>query len=565
VGRRIGRTTPGGTATHQTYDAAGNRTRMELAGRPLSFTHDAVGQELTRTFGLSDRAVTLATSWDAVGRVSEQTLLSQGRTLRARAYTYRPDHQLLAVTEQRTGEHRRFTLDPDGRPLAVEARDWTERYLYDGEGNQTEASWPDRAPHPDARGPRAYDGTRLRSAGSLHYTYDAAGRVVERRRKRLSRKPDVWRYTWDAEDRLTSCTTPDGVLWTYTYDAFARRTAKRRHAPDGTVVEETVFSWDGGRLSEQYDTLTRTTLTWEYDGVRPVAQAETRRAAGDREDGGQDDIDSRFFAIVTDLIGTPTELVGEDGEIAWHSRAGLWGATSWNRDATAYMPLRFPGQYADQETGLHYNHFRHYDPEPGRYVTPDPLGLDPAPNPAGYVDNPATASDPMGLAPCLQSLENMAQQINNVLPPGIAREKQTVSVIHAHTPNGPVTFVAGTSKKKLNPAQVKLAKQLGLIPLPNDQYLKVPKGEEGGHAEQNILHFLHRRNIADRQKAAELGNTDVNDGWLPTHGAASKSVCKEFCAPIIRGSGGAMFGLVHPKTHGTQQTQFYWPGRHSPS
>lgn len=219
----------------------------------------------------------------------------------------------------------------------------------------------------------------------------------------------------------------------------------------------------------------------------------------------------------------------------------------------------------DQETGLHYNHFRHYDPEPGRYLSPDPLGLDPAPNPAGYVDNPATMSDPMGLAPCLQSLENMAQQINNVLPPGIARERQTVSVIHAHTPNGPVTFVAGTSKKKLNPAQVKLAKQLGLIPLPNDQYLKIPKGEEGGHAEQNILHFLHRRNMADRQKAAQQGITDVKDGWLPTHGAASKSVCKEFCAPIIRGSGGAMFGPMHPKTHGTQQTQFYWPGRHSPS
>lgn len=66
------------------------------------------------------------------------------------------------------------------------------------------------------------------------------------------------------------------MLWTYTYDVFARRTAKRRHAPDGTVVEETVFSWDGGRLSEQYDGATRTTLTWEYDGVHPVAQAETR-------------------------------------------------------------------------------------------------------------------------------------------------------------------------------------------------------------------------------------------------------------------------------------------------
>ncbi|MFI2203777.1 RHS repeat-associated core domain-containing protein [Streptomyces sp. NPDC020192] len=548
VGRRTGRTTPSGAVTRQSYDAAGNRTRMELAGRPVTFTHDAVGQELTRTFGRPDHVVTLATSWDAVGRVSEQTLRGQGRTLRARAYGYRPDHQLLAVTDQQTGESRQFTLDPDGRPLAVEARDWTENYLYDSEGNQTEASWPDRAPHPDARGPRGYDGTRLRSAGSLHYTYDAAGRVVERRRKRLSRKPDVWRYTWDAEDRLTSCTTPDGVLWTYAYDAFARRTAKRRHAPDGTVVEETVFSWDGGRLSEQHDSTTRTTLTWEYDGMRPLAQAETRGVGADREE-----IDSRFFAMVTDLIGTPTELVDEAGEIAWRGRSTQWGTTAWNRDASAYTPLRFPGQYADPETGLHYNHFRHYDPEPGRYVTPDPLGLDPAPNPAGYVDNPATMSDPMGLAPCMQAMEDMAVQINNLKQNKIQREKQTVAIIHAQGPKGPVTFVAGTSKSKLDADQIALAKSLGLVPIPNDAYMKIPPKVKGGHAEQNILAYLSRMNEGKKEP-----------DWLPTHGAASNSVCTKFCSPLIRGSHGAMFGPVHSGTQGTQQKQFYWPARHTP-
>ncbi|SED49807.1 RHS repeat-associated core domain-containing protein [Streptomyces sp. 2231.1] len=548
VGRRTSRTTPGGTVTTQTYDAAGNRTRMELAGRPLRFTYDVVGQELTRTFGPPDRAVTLATSWDTLGRVSEQHLGVGGHTVRARAYTYRPDHHILAVTDRPSGETKRFTLDPDGRPTGVDAGNWSERYLYDAEGNQTDAAWPDRAPHADARGPRSYEGTRLNAAGSLHYTYDAAGRVVERRRKRLSRKPEVWRYTWDAEDRLTSCTTPDGVLWTYGYDAFARRTAKRRHAPDGTIVEETVFSWDGGRLSEQTDSTTRTTLTWEYDGFRPLAQTESRQAGDELSD-----IDSRFFAIVTDVIGTPTELVGEDGDIAWRSRAGQWGATAWNRDATAYTPLRFPGQYADQETGLHYNHFRHYDPEPGRYITPDPLGLDPAPNPVGYVDNPATMSDPMGLAPCMQAMEDMAVQINNLKPTAIQREKQTVAIIHAQTPKGPVTFVAGTSKSKLDAQQIALAKSLGLVPIPNDAYMKVPPKVKGGHAEQNILAYMSRLN-AGKEKP----------DWLPTHGAASNSVCTKFCSPLIRGSNGAMYGLVHSGTQGTQQKQFYWPARHTP-
>ncbi|WP_261905685.1 RHS repeat-associated core domain-containing protein, partial [Streptomyces buecherae] len=63
-------------------------------------------------------------------------------------------------------------------------------------------------------------------------------------------------------------------------------------------------------------------------------------------------------------------------------------------------PLRFPGQYADPETGLHYNYFRHYDPETGRYASPDPLGLEAAPNPLSYVHNPLTWTDPLGLGPC---------------------------------------------------------------------------------------------------------------------------------------------------------------------
>nr|WP_261992043.1 RHS repeat-associated core domain-containing protein [Streptomyces sp. ms191] len=92
--------------------------------------------------------------------------------------------------------------------------------------------------------------------------------------------------------------------------------------------------------------------------------------------------------MVTDQLGTPTELIDEHGDISWQARTTLWGATTWNRDAIAYTPLRFPGPYFDRETGLHHNYFRYYDPETARYLTLDPLGLAPAPNPTAYVDNP---------------------------------------------------------------------------------------------------------------------------------------------------------------------------------
>ncbi|GGT69078.1 hypothetical protein GCM10010272_10100 [Streptomyces lateritius] len=180
-------------------------------------------------------------------------------------------------------------------------------------------------------------------------------------------------------------TTPDGTVWRYTYDPLGRRISKQ------SLLETVHFTWDGPTLCEQ--TTEGITLTWDHAGLRPLAQTERRT--------DPDSTDERFFAIVTDLIGTPTELVDESGELAWRTRTTLWGTTTWNRSATAYTPLRFPGQYFDPESGLHYNHFRYYDPESARYLSTDPLGLAPAPNPATYVHNPHTWSDPRGLSPCL--------------------------------------------------------------------------------------------------------------------------------------------------------------------
>lgn len=218
-------------------------------------------------------------------------------------------------------------------------------------------------PGAEATGERRYEGSRLVGAGTVRYAYDAQGRVVLRQKTRLSRKPDTWHYTWDAEDRLTAVTTPDGTRWRYRYDPLGRRVAKQRLAADGeSVVEETLFSWDGSTLVEQTTRGPNSTeavhLTWEHDGYRPLLQVESKSAA----DAPQDIVDQRFFALVTDIVGTPTEMVDETGHIAWHSRSTVWGVTVWNRDASAYTPLRFPGQYHDPETGLHHNYFRHYDP-----------------------------------------------------------------------------------------------------------------------------------------------------------------------------------------------------------
>ncbi|MFK4267185.1 putative T7SS-secreted protein [Streptomyces milbemycinicus] len=398
LGRPVRRTTPSGTKSTFSYDAAGRRTTLATCGHTLDFTYDAAGRETARRLG--DTA-TLAQIWDPAGRLAEQTLTTgpAGDIAQHRAYTYRADGHLTGIDDRLRGP-RAFDLDDAGRVTAVRAKGWTETYAYDEAGNQTHATWPDRHPDADTTGARAYTGTRITRAGRVRYEHDTAGRLTLRQKTRLSAKPDTWRYTWDAENHLTTLTTPDGTLWRYLYDPLGRRTAKQRLAPDGeTVVERVDFTWGGHTLVEQTTTAPGlpdpVTLTWHHDGVRPVAQTERITEAT-----SQREIDRRFFAIVTDLVGTPTELVDESGDIAWRTRTTLWGTTAWERGSTTYTPLRFPGQYYDPESGLHYNHHRYYDPETARYTTPDPLGLTPAPNPAAYVPNPHLFIDPLGLSPC---------------------------------------------------------------------------------------------------------------------------------------------------------------------
>jgi RHS repeat-associated protein len=112
------------------------------------------------------------------------------------------------------------------------------------------------------------------------------------------------------------------------------------------------------------------------------------------------------FYVHSDYLNTPRVLTNKQNRIPWRwDNADPFGANIASEDPdTDYIylryPLRFPGQYFDNETRLHYNYFRDYDPSTGRYLQSDPIGVRGGINSYVYArGNPSTATDPLGLFP----------------------------------------------------------------------------------------------------------------------------------------------------------------------
>jgi len=521
LGRRIRRTTPGGHTSSWTYDEAGRRSALETPDGQVRFDYDAAGRELRRTV---DDRLALASGWDDRDRLVTQELTAGPRALQRRDYTYREDGHLVAVDDLLAG-HRRFELDAAGQVTAVRAgrtagpraEEWQESYAYDPAGNLTEARWPATDATEAALGEREFTEHRLTGAGRVRYEYDAAGRVTLRQVTRLSRKPDTWHYTWDSEDRLTAVTTPDGARWRYRYDPFGRRTAKERLADDGeTVVERTLFTWDGATLAEQTTEAPylpgRHTLSWDHQGLQPIAQTETLVPAG-AEAAADDEaeVSRRFFAIVTDLIGTPLELVDAATEsVAWRASASLWGNTSWPSTSSTYTPLRFPGQYFDPETRLHYNLARYYDPETARYTSPDPLGLEAAPNAETYVRNPHTVCDPLGLYCVYRSLRPDEDPADGLIAKDPSAEKTlTQHVVAGSKPGFKSQYISTTKslavierwKPKDGTARVV---KIDLSKYPGKVYdLTTERGRAAAPGRDAANHFPHKGFAANYAKSSK--------------------------------------------------------------
>jgi RHS repeat-associated protein len=154
-------------------------------------------------------------------------------------------------------------------------------------------------------------------------------------------------------------------------------------------VQVTEFLWDGNALAVE--------LSSEH-GARVHVHAPGTLVPMLQAEGGE------VFAVVCDHLGMPKELLGQDGRVAWAAAHSAWGRVVEVKRAgnvagarPLESPVRLLGQYTDEETGLCYTRFRYFDPQHGRWMSPDPLGVLGGLNLLAFNGRPTVDVDPLGL------------------------------------------------------------------------------------------------------------------------------------------------------------------------
>ncbi|WP_107312537.1 RHS repeat-associated core domain-containing protein [Burkholderia metallica] len=362
-----------------------------------AFRYEAATRQLLRSQGeLYLRSVYAGASlerWFAmtVIRTSDNEMLP-GSAEFWREFHYSPADNLVQVDDRFNGRTY-YDYDRRGCLLRIVSDDiGIEYFTWDAAGNLLETprtGWQ----------PAVYPDHRLRECRGYRYEYDAWGQVVAKRGG-----ADEQTFTWDADGRLMRVRNRRGEV-RYRYDALGRRVSKSVGQPQAggaphpdENAEVTRFVWHGARLVQE--TTGENVRIYLYQparegvaGYAPLACVDRRR----RDDGTFSGMHVYYYQ--TDLAGTAVALTDDAGKLVWSGRYKAWGhVVPWTQLATPVrQPLRFAGQYLDDETGLHLNGRRYYDPDAGRYLSPDrsaPAGV----SPYRYVSNPLSVANPTGCA-----------------------------------------------------------------------------------------------------------------------------------------------------------------------
>ena len=388
AGNRVQSGLPNGETLHYHYNAAGQFTRLQrqAPGREhlqtlTQIEHDALGREVNRHHGngLSSRQ-----QYDPQGRLQQQRLFKAqhqqrpvespstglpghpGDTVLMRQYQYQQNGQISHINDSLRGD-KHFHYVALDRLSAVEGPQ-PEHFIHDPAHNILAAAPTEQAATEQASTTQI-KGNQLQFRGDTHYRYDAHGnRIAADRGKGQALQT---RYTYNSKQQLQQIVKGKAgkVEQTirYVYDPLGRRIGKKiDHHTAGKQQQNqrVVFLWHGDvPLQETTQTQNgdtqRRSYYFEPQSFKPIALSEN----------------GTLYHYHLDHLGTPDTLTDENGDIAWSVSYHSYGNVAVKQVNRIEQPLRFQGQYFDEESGLHYNRFRYYDPNVGQFTQQDPIGL----------------------------------------------------------------------------------------------------------------------------------------------------------------------------------------------
>lgn len=381
-GRLHQMTYPSGTQISTTYGADGRPVEIRVNGNLLlsNIVYQPFGEPKSWVWG-NGQAYTR--SFDSDGRLKTHRVGSDTRTL-----TYDAASRITNTTDTNPVYNRTYDYDALDRLTSQADNTGFKLWGYDANSNRTNAQ----------TGSTNYPYTIATNSNRLQdvsgpvtklYSYDAAGNPLS---------DGATTFTWNAAGKL-STTARNAKKHTYKYNALDQRISK-----NGPLSSKHFFFYDpAGQLIGEYrnnastttptdDWLVRQETIWLEDIPVAVIRKPTATSA------------IQIYFIHADHLNTPRVIVNQNNTPVWRwENTHAFGANLPDEDPDSNNKLfeyhsRFPGQYFDKETNLHYNYFRYYEPETGRYISPDPIGLAGGMNVYGYVNsNSVNQIDPFGL------------------------------------------------------------------------------------------------------------------------------------------------------------------------
>jgi RHS repeat-associated protein len=387
-----------------TLDKNGNRTQLQIGATTTTYSYRPASNVMTNFNGsgvivdaagntTSLRGMTL--TYDTLNRLKTISGASyQYNALNQRTsktvngvttnYVYGLSGELLAELDSAGGTQVQY-IYRNGQPLSVIKRETTTPPLPPADiilDNDTTAA---------TRSSNWTSGSNAQDYGA-NYRYTAASTTV-RWHRWTPTIPKAGRYevfTWYVTNTGNSLTAP----YTIVHNGVSNVANINQRLNGGKWVSLGQHDFAANGTATQYIELTNQNGRVTADAIKlvyiPAITVPTTQ--------------TNVYYIHNDHLGTPRAMTDANKKVVWRWDSDPFGNTAANDDpdndgVKVSMNLRFAGQYFDQESGLHYNYHRYYDPLTGRYVTSDPIGLAGGLNTFGYANaNPIHYSDPYGLA-----------------------------------------------------------------------------------------------------------------------------------------------------------------------